>query len=506
MPSDNTLDPAAPSLSSLLSFREDVHIETDPANDTVVIYSRWEETTLHAPSPAVLQALKRMSLGPTPLSNVISHESDARELDDVLEGLKHIVVRSFGQDAAAPMISAVPLTPQARFEPVQALVASVRLSRFALIGTDGNTFAIESPLSLFRVVIHSQSVMPLIGQLMRAVAPEEMSANSQAVVSFLMAAGMVVQATGGSDPLQRATFAEDEDPALAGWNPSDLMFHTRSTLGRHDRDFGAMYPMGEQAGVEPVVKPVDDAKIIDLPRPAWPDLLAQDPALTTAIEGARRTRSYSDQPMDLEELGELLYRSSRVRSLVGSPDPASTTAGSDRPYLGSGHRYELETYAVIERCTGLERSVYHYDPLGHRLEALGTSAQEVGELLDMGQVEGTLDVSCAVMLVITARFRRLSWKFDGPSYALVLKDAGALSQISSLICASMGLAADALDSINIEASARILGVDWRTECAVAALALGHPDPTAAPAATQRYDVNDASWVGRARSALSRFRG
>ncbi len=233
----------------LWSFREDVHIVPEPHDGTVVVHSRWEDTSLPIPRSSVLEAMRRMSLGPISLDNVVREDAERQELYSLLGHLQHLVVRSFGVDPERPLISVVPLSQQARFQlPATPLVRAVRLSRFALIRTDGNSYLIESPLSLFQVILHRAEALSQIGALLRPVVPAAIGPDSRPVITYLMAAGMAVQAVGG-DPFQPAEFAEDADPALVAWTPIDLMFHTRSTLGRHDNDFGATYPMGDHRSV-----------------------------------------------------------------------------------------------------------------------------------------------------------------------------------------------------------------------------------------------------------------
>jgi SagB-type dehydrogenase family enzyme len=482
----------------LWSFREDVHIVPEPRNGTVVVHSRWEDMSLPSPRSSVLEAMRRMSLGPISLDNVIREDAERQELDSLLGHLQHLVVRSF--DPERPLISVVPLTQQARFRlPATPLVHAVRLSRFALIRTDGNSYYIESPLSLHRVILHRAEALSQIGPLLRPVVPSTIGQDSRPVITYMMAAGMVVQ-TAGWDPSQPVEFAEDADPALVGWTPIDLMFHTRSTLGRHDDDFGATYPLGDHRSVEPVVKPQSARASISLPRPKWDELLGADPPLLAAVEASRYTRHHSEQPLTADQLGALLYRTARVRSLIGSSDETSTTSTSDRPYPSSGSCYELELYATVDRCTDIPRGVYHYDPFKHRLEPIEADSAGVDELLEKGRVDADLDATPAALFTITARFRRLSWKYDGLSYSLVLKNVGALTQTLSLVSVAMGLAACGLDGGDIEASPRIFGIDWRVESSVGGFVVGHRAGSESRS-SRRYAVNDAEWVDWARAAL-----
>lgn len=483
------------------SFREDVYLEVDDARDTVLVHDRWADTALPRPSTAVLDALSRMTLGPIALENVLHNDLERRELDKILVDLQHMVVHSFGLLPALPLVSVVPLTPMARFElPVGRPAGTVRLSRFALVRTQDGTCLVESPLSLHRVVIHHPAGVVAIAPLIHPVDAGALGHESGLLASYLIATGMVVAATddgGAVGPAEVPRFSEDTDAALVGWNPVDLMFYRNSTLGRHDHDYGAIYRMGEAWSIEPVVKPPAGARFVELPRPGWDDLLRDDPPVTVALEGVRSTRRFVDAALTLRELGELLYRTARVRSLTGSSQEVPPTLGSDRPYPSSGDAYELELYVTADRCAGLARGVYHYDPYGHRLEYIDADPADIDRLLRNGALASDPDDVPPVLVTVTARFRRLNWKYNGLSFLMVCKNVGVLTQTASVVASAMGIATGVIDSGDLELTSRVFRLDWRVESIVGGLTVGRrPAEDDGPA--DRVAVNDADWRARAR--------
>lgn len=494
----------------LWSFLEDVYVEMEPGEGSVTVHSRWGEVTVRRPRPVVREVLRRMTLGPIRLENVMeeyAHEPIERaRLYRLLDRLQYLVVRSIATDSGQPLLSVVPLTRRSDFRP-ERLSADrpIRMSRFAFLRSDGDQYCLESPLSLQRVVVHRAEILGLLGHVGRAVSlahvverhPELPAA---CMLSYLAAAGMLVQATGADSPPR---FAEDTDRALATWSPLDLMFHARSRLGRHDRDFGATYPLGERQSPEPPVKVPAKGAGIPLERPAWDGLLAADPPLTAVLEGRRSIREYGSAPLTRRELGELLYRTARVRALRDSPDPERPLATiSDRPYPSGGASYELEFYITVNQCADLARGVYHYDPAGHRLEPVNDDPAIVDELLENGRRAANMAAQPPVAITLTARFNRVSWKYSGLTYALLLKHVGVVMQTLYLVSTAMGLAPCALGSGDIEAFTRALGVDWRVESSVGEFLIGRRPAAEPDRTTGRHPVNDASWEDRAIALLA----
>jgi SagB-type dehydrogenase family enzyme len=466
----------------------------------VRLRSRWGDVTIPQSSRIVREMLYRMSLGPislenatsvaaTPAGGIYRDADEARtqlmELYSVLERLQPLIVRSLAQDSGQPLLSVLPLTMRSRFYPVPlAAGAPFRLSVFARVRADGREYVIESPLSLHRVVLHRAAAMRLLAPLASPITPAAFAAAlspaepaAMSVLEYLAAAGMVVGAAqeGGAS----SVFAEDRDTSIIGWSQVEMMFHTRSTLGRHDHDFGVTYPAGTTLPVEPVVKP-QASRYIPLHRPGWDEVRQSDPPVVVAMESRRSVRRYAATPITVVQLGDLLYRTARVRSVITAgpggqdpPDvPAMGTQYSNRPYPSGGACYELELYLTVGNCAGLASGVYHYDPLGHRLEPISADGAAAEELLGTARITAALHGPAQVLISMTARFRRLSWRYEGLAYRLVLMHVGVLMQNLYIVCAAMGLAPCALDAVDIDVAARAFGTDWRAEPCVGQFLVG----------------------------------
>ena len=488
----------------LWSLREDVSVEAGPGG-LIRLRNRWGAITIQRATSLVEDALRRMSLGPVSLRNVAGNgrlpaarqpserqpseaQAGTRALYQVLEGIQSLVVRSLALESGQALLSVVPLTPGSKFHPVPLSPRwPVRLSRFVQMRTDGYEYRLESSISRHRVQLHRPEALSLIGSLARATtvtacvdALPKQAPVLAAALSYLQAAGMLAGADEEHDQ-GTPSFAEDSDPALVGWSAVDLMFHTRSTLGRHDEDIGATFPM--ERSPEPVVKPAMGGTEIPLYRPGWNDLLANDPPLTVAIEGRSSVRDYAAAPPTAAELGELLYRAARVRSVSNFATPGRRVVAteppdgagaerSDRPYPSGGACHELELYVTVGECDGLDPGVYHYDPLKHSLELVNTDRKVAEKLLKCASKMANMDSLPPLLITFTARIGRLSWKYEGLVYSLVLKHVGVLTQNLYLVSTAMRLGPCALGSADIDLTALAFGVDWRVEPSVGQFIVG----------------------------------
>jgi SagB-type dehydrogenase family enzyme len=504
----------------LWALREDVRVDMEPNGGPARLHGHWGDYTIPSPSLLARDVLFRMSLGPVSLQNAVKGKAahpgtQIDELAAILEQLQPLILRSIGTASGQPLLTVMPLTVRSKFQPLPLDPGRpVRLSRFAGLRTNGNALCIESPFALHRILLHRPEASALVTELARPVTPAALlraRAGAESVTAgmleYLVATGVVVQADGGTSAggkAEEARFAEDHDPAVADWSPVDMMFHTRSTLGRHDHSFGLTRPQRETTPPEPVVAP-QSADSIELSRPRWEDLLEADPPLTVAIEGRHSTRRDAGT-VRLAELATLLYRVARVRSQValGDPDPAGCPRYelSDRPYPSGGACYELEFYVTATDCAGLAPGTYHYDPQGHRLEPVHGEQGAVEELLACARAAAALDSRPPVLISITARFRRLSWKYPGLAYRLVLMHVGVVIQNLYLVCTAMRLAPCAVGSVSIEAAARGLGTDWRTQpCVGQFIVSGRPADGDEQGHSEWRDVNDAQWATLAKAIL-----
>lgn len=417
------------------------------------------------------EALRRHLAEGRPDADEVVREATER----LLARMGHLTTTRLRRDAHEVMRHES-TTRSTAYEPADLAETDVlRLDRFALLRTRGDVLVLECPRATHRFVLTSDLARALavdlgtprrVRDLVTGTTCEDAAVE---VLGHWVGAGLVERARpdGG--------FATDTDPTLVQWDFHDLLMHSRSRSGRHDEPLGALSPhRGRIDPLPAVVPPRGDAlAVVDLPRPApWTGGLS----LAEAVERRRSVRDYARAPVSLEELGAFLHRSFRDRARFDPPADAGQESKVSRPYPSGGGLYEHELYLTVRRCEGLAPGIYHYDALHHRLELVTDDAGAASAMLAVAAAATGHPASPDVLLTLTARFQRMSWRYRSIAYANVLRTTGAIYQTMYLVATDLDLAPCALGNGDADLAARVLGLDYLRESSVGDFVLGRRDP------------------------------
>jgi SagB-type dehydrogenase family enzyme len=261
----------------------------------------------------------------------------------------------------------------------------------------------------------------------------------------------------------------DGDEVLAQWEFHDLLFHSRSRLGRQTNKFGGTYRFYNKIDPLPAIKPQMSNDAIDLYRPDLEQLEQDDHPFTLVLEHRQSIREYADQPLTDKQLGEFLYRTARVKKLIHD----DIQDLSQRPYPGGGAIYELELYLTINECVNIPPGLYHYEPLNHQLYKISDLNRYTENLFkDAAGSAGMEKNPPQVLITITARFQRLSWKYESMAYNVILKNVGVLYQTMYLVATAMELSPCALGGGDSDLFAKTAGLNYYEETSVGEFLLG----------------------------------
>jgi SagB-type dehydrogenase family enzyme len=350
------------------------------------------------------------------------------------------------------------------------------LSRFAYLRRRGNEMVLESPRAgaVFKIcdpkiatALATLSSPQQIKQLRR-----EDGFPGLELLALLVDCQILFKVDSARDRGLRATEGDDN---LVLWDFHDLLFHARSTEGRHANPLGGVYPYAGVVPALPAVRPRWPGKTIDLRKLSAHSQVGSSAA--TLLRERHSIRSFDDRrPITLAELARFLDATARVQSRfegrtdLGEGGPVVTYAV--RPYPSGGGSYELELYLAVDKCEGLARGFYHYDAGAHALVPIGVRAHELDALLTGAQFAMGAPGAPQILITIAARFGRVSWKYSSLAYALILKDVGALMQTFYLMATDMGLGGCAIGIANIDLFAKMTGIEFHIEGPVGQFALG----------------------------------
>lgn len=232
--------------------------------------------------------------------------------------------------------------------------------------------------------------------------------------------------------------AERDTPVQASaadyWSDWELLFHARSRLGRTRGDYGGTFRFrGVRDPWPGIPQGFGAGELIELP--------SDEGASRSLLDVARSRCSIrehdAENPVTAAQLGALLSRTQRVRfvrEVEGYGDILR------RGYPAGGSLYELEIFVLANRCADLDQGLYHYDSARHGLRRIATGPGDLERLSQVAQVTAQMAEPPQVVLLIAARFPRVMWKYDAVSYAVILKNVGALYDALYLHATDLGLA------------------------------------------------------------------
>ncbi|NQE37976.1 SagB family peptide dehydrogenase [Microcoleus asticus] len=453
-----------------LSFRPDIALTVE--SERLILRSPQHCLTLEHPQPGLRTALERLKDSSQTFSQL---QAVIAELDGIEASLnfefelQKLISLGWISHSVLPLATAIAIAENYQFVvPPFDEEQPLMLSRFTFLRQEKQQFVLESPLSQAKIILLDWRATALIGKL----------AEVDSQFTFLTLADGLIDAEIARAFMQlliatKMIQLEPESKALAEWQFHNLLFHRQTRLQRLNEPPKTEIPQFENSERSHFVKSPMSDRVISLEKPNLEALAQTDISLTQAIESRQSIREYSNQPITLSQLGEFLYRCARVKEVyIPEDDPMNIGEVTKRPYPCGGALYELEIYPVVNRCQGLDAGLYHYQPLAHRLHQLAEQNPDVEALLyDAWKATGQQD-SPQVLLIVTARFGRLFWKYHAIGYGLILKHIGVLYQTFYLVATAMKLAPTAIGAGNSQLFDKIAHLNEHEESSVGEFMLG----------------------------------
>lgn len=160
---------------------------------------------------------------------------------------------------------------------------------------------------------------------------------------------------------------------------------------------------------------------ISLPEPR----LDSEYSIEKALKERESIRQYANQPLDLQEIAQLLWSAQGI-----THDSIKKTAPS------AGATYPLEVYLVAGNVDGLEPGVYNYKPGQHSLEKIND--KDLRSELASAALGQNFIKEAPADIVITAEYERTTSRYGDRGTRYVHMEAGHAAQ-------NVYLQAEALD-------------------------------------------------------------
>jgi SagB-type dehydrogenase family enzyme len=208
----------------------------------------------------------------------------------------------------------------------------------------------------------------------------------------------------------------------------------------------------------PLEKPFeDDAELIDLVDPK--EFSVGQVPLIDVIANRESRRVFADESLSLEELSFLLWATQGVR-LVDE-----NKVWTKRVVPSGGARQPFETYLLVNRVDGIERGVYRYLPIEHKLILVSENLPDADDLMEKAWFQNFIGKS-AVVFVWAAIPYRMEWRYSIISYKDILIEAGHICQNLYLACEAIGAGTCAIAAYEQKVLDELLQIDGENEITV----------------------------------------
>jgi len=218
----------------------------------------------------------------------------------------------------------------------------------------------------------------------------------------------------------------------------------------------------------PIEKPFrKDGELVDLVSVGdWNGITAV--SVESAIQYRESQRSFTGDPLTLDELSFLLWATQGIRQQLDAGTALRTVPSA-------GARHAFETYLCIFQVTGLEPGFYRYLPVEHKLlqefQEDHAAAKITAATLGQSFVAGA-----AVVFIWTTIPYRMEWRYGAAAHKTIAIDAGHVCQNLYLACKAIGAGTCAVAAYHQDLMDQLLRIDGTDEFVIYLAPVGKVPP------------------------------
>ena len=161
--------------------------------------------------------------------------------------------------------------------------------------------------------------------------------------------------------------------------------------------------------------------------------------------------------MTIKELAFLLWATQGFREMKAH--------SGFRIVPSAGCRHPFVTYLYINRVEGLERGIYRYLPLDHKL-IFEKTEDDLADKMTEGSLGQKMAGNAAVTFIWTTIPYRTEWRYQFAGHKAILLDAGHVCQNLYLACEAIGCGTCAIGAYSNEKMDKLLELDGIEEFTV----------------------------------------
>lgn len=195
------------------------------------------------------------------------------------------------------------------------------------------------------------------------------------------------------------------------------------------------------------------------------DINLGETSVFEALKHRKTRRVFLNQPLSLEELSFLLWSVQGVKKIVNKGYATLRTVPS------AGARHSFETYIAVSKVEGLEKGIYRYLPLEHKLSFL-FSVEDLQGKLDEATFNQRFVGKSAVTFIWTTIPYRMEWRYDIASPKLIALDAGHVCENLYLSAECINAGVCAVAAYDQEKIDELINVDGNEEFTIYLAAVG----------------------------------
>jgi SagB-type dehydrogenase family enzyme len=197
------------------------------------------------------------------------------------------------------------------------------------------------------------------------------------------------------------------------------------------------------------LSPFEKGKIIDLPNSKKVKTNPVD--ITDAINRRVSVRTYSKNPLSLDELSFVLWCTQGVKEVT--PRPAT-----QRTVPSAGARHCFEPYVLVNNVEGLPPGLYRYLAIEHKIQAVNLD-DDIVQRVAKACLDQRFILNSAITLILTAIRYRMMWRYTDRGYRYMHIDAGHVMQNLYLCAEAINSGVCAIAAFDDDQINETLGID-----------------------------------------------